>query len=261
MRKFIAILFVISCLAVLIFSYSAWKDKIQAAGVQNLEASVIEEQEITTESDTSESFPSLDVSVLPKDMNTEVRSLFLNRSEARDIVQVLLVGSQAMDSGSPGYAELFTKSMEDAYAGFVEVDSLASDGTSAAFIEEKIDLSAGYDLVILEPFTLNNNGLVEIEREHAHIKEFAGRITSEVEDAVLLLQPPQPIYGAQFYLTQVKSLEKFALRQNYGYINHWTAWPDTNDIALKTYLTDNGSPAQQGAEAWATELGTYFIAE
>lgn len=260
MRKITAIAFAIICLIILIFSYSAWKDKIQAAGGPQAEPAMLDAQEKGTDLDAAESFPSLDTSVLPAAMNPAIRTLFTNRSEAGETVQVLVVGSQAMESGAPGYAELFTTAMADAYSGFVEIDSLAFDGTSAAFTEEDIDLGAGYDVVVLEPFTLNDNGRVEIERGHAYIEEFADRVRSEVADAVLVLHPPQPIYGAQFYLTQVNALEEFALQRNYGYINHWTAWPDTNDIALKTYLTDSGSPAQPGAEAWATELSKYFIA-
>lgn len=261
MRKMGAILFVIICIAILVFSYSTWKDKIQAAGGHNAASAVNEAQETEAETDAAESFPSLDIPALTANTNANVRSVFMNRSDAGETLQVLVVGSQAMNSGNPGYAELFEKSLTAAYPGFVEVDILSFDGTSAGFIEENIDLDAGYDVVVLEPFTLNNNGLVEIEREHAHIREFFGRVRTEVTDAVLVLHPPQPIYGAQFYLTQVKALEAFALRQNYAYINHWTAWPNTDDIALKTYLTDSGSPAQQGAAAWATQLSTYFIAE
>lgn len=261
MRKVSAILITVICIFVLIFSYLSWKEKIQAAGLQKEQTAVNKTQEKISNTDVQESFPSLDISSLAANMDSDVRAIFLDRLEKGETLQVLVVGSEAMNSGSPGYAELFENSMVNAYSNFVDVDSVSVDGTSAYFLEQDINLSKGYDVVILEPFTLNNNGLVEIEREHEHIQEFAGRVSAEVADAVLLLQPPQPIYGAQFYLRQVKALEEFALQQNFGYINHWTAWPDTNDIALKTYLTDSGSPAQQGAEAWATELSTYFIAK
>ena len=261
MRKISALLFIIICLAALIFSYSTWKEKIQAAGGQNSQAPVSEAQEKEPDTSVQEPLPSLDIAALSANMDSPVQTVFLDRSEAGEKLQVLVVGSKAMDSGSPGYAETFKEAMVEAYPDFVEVDSMSFDGTSADFLEEDVDLSAGYDVVVLEPFTLNNNGIVEIEREHEHIQEFAGRVRAEVSDAALVLHPPQPIYGAQFYLTQVKNLEEFALRQNYAYINHWTAWPDSTDTGLKDFLTEDGSPAQKGAQAWASELNAYFIAE
>ncbi|MBB5179394.1 hypothetical protein HNQ44_000818 [Planomicrobium koreense] len=260
MRKISAIFFTIICLAALLFSYSTWKEKIQAAGGQNAQPANAETQKNATEAAIEESLPSLDVAALAANMDSNVRTVFLDRSKAGEKLQVLVVGSQSMDSGEPGYAELFLNDLADAYPDFVEADSMSFDGTSAAFLQEEVDLTVGYDVVVFEPFTLNNNGIVEIESEHEHIQEFAGRLRAEVADAALVLHPPQPIYGAQFYLTQVKGLEEFALRQNYGYINHWTAWPETTDIGLKDYLTEDGSPAQRGAEAWASELNTYFIA-
>lgn len=261
MRKFSAFFFIILCLFALIFSYSSWKEKIQAAGSQNVSPTVVTSQEKAPDNVVEESLPSLDVTALTANMDEEAQRVFSNRFDAAEKVQILIVGSQAMDSGEPGYIELFNQSMTEAYPDFVDVDNVSFDGTSADFLLESTDLSAGYDIVVLEPFTLNNNGLVEIEREHEHIQEFAKRVRAEVTDAVLILQPPQPIYGANFYLTQIKGLEEFALRQDYAYINHWNAWPATNDIELKNYLTDSGSPAQKGAEVWATELSTYFIAE
>ena len=261
MRKISAIFFTIICIAALIFSYSTWKEKIQAAGGQNAQPAATETPNEASGATPAEAFPSLDIEKLTANMDSDVRTVFQQRFDAGEKLQLLVVGSDAMESGEPGYAELFVTAMTEAYPGFVEIDVVPFDGTSAEFIEANTDLSAGYDVVLLEPFTLNNNGVVEIESEHAHIQEFAGRVKAEVSDAVLVLQPPQPIYGAQFYLTQVSNLEEFALRQNYGYINHWTAWPETTDVALKDYLTEEGTPAQRGAAAWATELNAYFIAE
>ncbi|WP_158290574.1 hypothetical protein [Planococcus koreensis] len=47
-------------------------------------------------------------------MDSNVRTVFLDRSKAGEKLQVLVVGSQSMDSGEPGYAELFLNDLADA---------------------------------------------------------------------------------------------------------------------------------------------------
>src|SRR5690606_30109630 len=141
-------------------------------------------------------------------------------------------GSAALNSGEPGYAERLKESLKTSYEDFIEVDILPLTGTSEALIGGKVDLSAGYDIVLLEPMTLMNNDRIAIEQEREHIGEFNTAVTTEVEDAIVVLHPPQPIYGAGYYLAQVSALEEFAAIYGYAYIDHWSAWPDTDDEAL-----------------------------
>ncbi|WKA54009.1 SGNH/GDSL hydrolase family protein [Planococcus shixiaomingii] len=264
MRKLGAFLIVLMCIAILVFSYITWKEKLAVASEETVKTpALIEEKEVSKEtSEPVEATLSKDqLEQLVASMDEQVQEVFLNRLEAGEKVQLLVVGSQAMNAGEPGYSEQVKQAIEEAYEGFVEVETLSFDGTSEDFIEEEIDLSNEYDVVLLEPFTLNNNGLVEIEVEHEHIEEFYERIQTEVSDAVLLLQPPQPIYGAGFYLTQIDALEEFASLNNIVYINHWSAWPATTDPALQEYLTEEAIPNSNGAETWTNELTSYFIAE
>ncbi|TWT03589.1 SGNH/GDSL hydrolase family protein [Planomicrobium sp. CPCC 101079] len=264
MRKLIAILLVIGCIVLLGFSYITWKDKLAAASTKPAEAAtLIEEKEEKAE--TSEPIKQVvtedQLERLMAELDESVQKVFTDRFEADEKVQLLIVGSEAMDAGDVGYGEELERAIEEAYGGFIEVDAVSFDGTSAEFIEEEIDLSSDYDVVLFEPFTLNNNGLVEIEVEHEHIEAFYGQLQTEVSDAVLLLQPPQPIYGAGYYLTQVNALEEFASLSDIVYINHWSAWPATTDPALQDYLTEEKNPNDTGSQTWANELKGYFIAE
>ncbi|WP_255473300.1 SGNH/GDSL hydrolase family protein [Planomicrobium sp. CPCC 101110] len=264
MRKLGVFLLIIACIAILGFSYITWKDKLASASTKQADAApLIEEKEEMEETpDSIEEVITKDqLENLITGMDDSVQEIFLDRFERDEKVQLLIAGSEAMDAGEPGYGETLEAAIEEAYAGFVEVDRVPFNGTSAEFMEEDIDLSSGYDVVLLEPFTLNNNGLVEIEVEHEHILAFYNQIQSKVSDTVLLLQPPQPIFGAGFYLTQVNALEEFALLSNIVYINHWSAWPGTTDPALQDYLTEEGNPNDTGALTWTNELEGYFIAE
>lgn len=257
-----AVLAVIICVIALVFSYLTWQNKLENVLEQPEEAvAQTSEKKETTKKEKPVSDISVNVKELSANADKEVQDLLIERSDEGETVQLLIAGSAALDSGNPGYAERLKESLETSYEDFIEVDILPLTGTSEALIGGKVDLSAGYDIVLLEPMTLMNNDRIAIEQEREHIGEFNTAVTAEVEDAIVVLHPPQPIYGAGYYLAQVSALEEFAAIYDYAYIDHWSAWPDTDDEALKDFLTEDGLPNDKGAELWAEELEAYFIAE
>lgn len=264
MRKFGALLLVIFCLAILVTSYSSWKEKIEVAAEKPLDTNekteaAKEVPEAAKEQTTAITVEELES--LTAGMDGNVRNVLLDKFNKEENAQLLIVGSNAIDSGEPGYAALLIEEIEQAYKGFIETTVVSFNGTSESFMNEDMDLSQGFDVVLMEPFTLKNNGNVEIEEEREDTLEFIAKVREAESNAALVLHPPQPIYGAQFYITQVKALEEFATQQQFGYINHWSAWPETTDNALKDYLTEDGLPNTEGASVWASELKKYFITE
>ena len=255
-----AVLAVIICVIALVVSYLTWQDKLENVLEKPEEANAQavdnkkEEASATETKTTNET--SVDIEELTANMDEQVQQLFLDRSEG---LKMLITGSAALDSGAPGYAELLKDAVTEAYGDLVDVEVLTIEGTSQSLAN--IDLSQGYDLVLLEPMTLMNNDRIAIEQEREHIKAFDAALTAKVEDAVLVLHPPQPIYGAGYYLAQVAALDEFAAINGYAYIDHWSAWPDTDDVELKNYLTEDGLPNDKGAGLWAEELEAYFIAD
>ncbi|MCM3610381.1 SGNH/GDSL hydrolase family protein [Planococcus sp. MERTA32b] len=246
----------------MVFSYTSWKEKLASAGKPAEQSSTssaapVEETEEDTDVASDETVD-IDLEALTASMDPQVQEVFFNRKEQGEKVQFLIVGSEAMDEGQPGYAELLSDALESSYAGFVETEVMPFDGTSEEFLMSGPELSAGYDVVLMEPFTLKNNGVVEIETEHVHIQNVFGEILSAESDAELVLHPPQPIYGAQFYQTQVNALQQFAEMRNYAYIDHWAEWPSTEDLTLKEYLTEDSNPNNTGAAVWADALIAYF---
>ena len=250
----------ILCGVILVFSYASWKEKIASAGMPAEPAASTAPSEETEEETAaaSDETAEIDLESLTAAMDPQVQEMFFNRKEQGEKLQLLIVGSEAMDTGEPGYGELLSDALEASYGGFIETELMSFDGTSEEFLLNGPQLSSGYDVVLLEPFTLKNNGRVEIESEHIHIQNVYGEILSAQDDAVLVLHPPQPIYGAQFYKTQVTALEEFARIQGYAYINHWQQWPSTEDLTLKEYLTEDSNPNNTGAETWANALIAYF---
>ena len=269
-----AILAVVVCVITLVFSYLSWQDKLDNAVAKpeevKAEASANKEQQNGKTSEKEEASSeekkkettgenSVNIQELSANADGAIQDLLMDRSENGETIQLLIAGSAALESGEPGYAEQLKTSLEEAYGNFIEVDIVSIERTSEFIIN--IDLSADYDLVLLEPMTLMNNDRIAIEQEREHIKAFDASVTAQVEDAVLVLHPPQPIYGAGYYLAQVSALDEFAATNGYAYIDHWSKWPDTDDEELKEYLTEDGLPNDKGAQVWAEELQAYFIAD
>jgi hypothetical protein len=109
--------------------------------------------------------------------------------------------------------------LEEAYGEVIEVTIETVDGTSDSL--QSVDLENGYDIVLLEPMTLMNNDRISIEDEREDVRDFTARLQETNTDAIIILHPPQPIFGAGYYLAQVQALSQFATLYGYPYINHW----------------------------------------
>ncbi|MGH2317002.1 SGNH/GDSL hydrolase family protein [Planococcus sp. SE5232] len=253
-----AVLAVLVCVIALVFSYLTWQDKLENVLDKPEEARAQSADKAEEEPEIETNDDSVNVEGLIANMDPQVQAIFEARNSEGESVKLLIAGSAALASGEPGYAEQLEASLAEAYGNFIETDIVSIEGTSESLAN--VDLSAGYDVVLLEPMTLMNNDRIAIEQEREHIREFDAALTAEKEDALVVLHPPQPIYGAGYYLSQVTALNEFASTNGYAYIDHWSAWPDTDDELLKEYLAEDGLPNNKGAQVWAEELQAYFIA-
>jgi len=264
-KALFAFVVLIGCALLLIGSYMQWNNKISSVGGNSTKpiGSTPASTEDNKESEETEE-PELDVKrllSLTANADEQVQDVFSKRLESDEKVNILITGSNTIDSGKPGYGERLNNALKESYGDAVTVNIEGFNATSEEFLEDGIDLSLGYDIILFEPFTLKNNGIVTIEDEHEHIKTFQERLTKETEDAVVILQPPNPIHAATYYPTQVNALKSFAESAGIPYIDHWKQWPDPESDEITDYLDDNGSPNKDGAEIWANALIEYFIAK
>ena len=257
-----SVIVLIGCAILLIGSYMHWKGNISSVGGNSTKQTSSPEKNDDKKSDDVVK-PELDVKrllALRSNADEQVQNVFSNRHESDEKVNFLITGSTILDSGKPGYAERLNNALKEAYGDAISVQIEGFDGTSEEFLDEKIDLSPGYDIVLLEPLTLKNNGLITIEEEQQHIKTFQERLTDETEDTVVILHPPNPIHAATYYLQQVSALKSFAESEGIPYIDHWPQWPDPATDKISSLLDDSGAPNKDGAEIWANALIEYFIA-
>jgi len=267
-QPIILIILSVVCVGILWFSASTWQEKIRNAGGNTTQkAEVTQKPFVENERPVKKTSPVQKMSVddiqkIGASLDDKTFEVVISRAEAGEPVQMLIVGSEAIAAS----AERFTTAISDKYGDLIGVDVATFDMTSDRFVSEEledggIEWDKGYDIVLYEPFTLHNNGKVVIENEHRHLLAVKTLAESYVEDVSLLVTPPQPIYRAGYYLTQLRALEKFTAARGIPYINHWSNWPDTGSEELLTYIDEARMPTESGITAWSDALIAYFVSD
>ncbi|WP_018708358.1 SGNH/GDSL hydrolase family protein [Siminovitchia fordii] len=258
MRKFITLLAVIATFLFLVAGHFYWKEKTSAHTPVEKKEPVEAKEKAKTKKPVSVDEDLLTVSAnWPK----EAQDAFKKATSEGRPYKIAFVGSESIGKEDGGWSVMLKDALSEAYGNAVEVGIFEYDEQSDEFItnghaEEVAKFKP--DFVLFEPFTLNDNGNIEVEDNHENIKTFI----SDVKDAVVVLQPPHPIHGATFYPGQVDQLKAFANAEGLDYLDHWSEWPDQSNEELRTYLQDQQSaPNEKGHEVWFEFLRDYFIAK
>ncbi|MGG7619571.1 hypothetical protein [Bacillus coreaensis] len=258
MKAFFTTLLAIICVAVLILGNIHWNKRTSVQAGDEIEerdnepTTNIEEKETKTEEDIAK------ILELAGNWPEDTKVAFQAALSEGQPFHILFVGSKAIEAGSNPWPQQLQLLMEEAYGESVfTFETITTDLISDEYVAQELykQWNSEADLIVFEPFTLNDNGEVVIEQSHANILTMIAEI-----DATVILQPPHPLYNTKFYPIQVSSLEKFATDNGIPYLNHWTAWPDPTTVEIQSYLDEEGSlPNDKGQEVWANFLADYFI--
>lgn len=135
--------------------------------------------------------------------------------------------------------------------------------TSADILAENKQLEFAAEkaqLVVIEPFLLNDNSKIKVEETLANVTKMIEDIKTGNPDTTFILQPSNPIYLPKYYSTQVEALKEYTAANNITYFDHWKAWPATDNPEIKDYLNgDQSAPNEKGYQVWARYLIEYFI--
>jgi hypothetical protein len=275
LNKLLTFLLAIVCIVFIVFGQMYWKDKTQQATAST---STVNEEGTNTSTKTNdkgaEDNASTDsISLLSEEemkdsiqnLPDDVQSTILSAYENGESVSMLIIGSTAIGDKENGSASLFRDELQTVYGeDFFQIDTFGFDGYSNEFVEELPTLEIAdksYDFVLMEPFTLSDNGYIPTANNHDNIETTLTAFQENNENTILMLQPPQPIYDANFYPSQVEDLKEFAEEQGYAYFDHWTSWPDPESEEILDYLDDESNPNEDGAKLWANALAEIFISE
>jgi len=182
-------------------------------------------------------------------------------------IQLVVVGSEAVSSSEDGWPQLFAKALHSAYGTNIFSITIKEykDMTTKQAIEEELYnevIKLKPDILLLEPFILNNNGVTSIDRTLEDLTYILNKIQLAVPHVAVFLQPAHPIYNARYYPMQVEQLRKYAEENNYAYLDHWTNWPNYMSSEIRNYLAEDQSvPNADGHRLWADFLIDYFVAK
>ncbi|WP_080843890.1 SGNH/GDSL hydrolase family protein [Cytobacillus gottheilii] len=264
MKNLFITLLAISCAVVLFLGNNHWKESTSVQ-ITDQQPSNSAAQETETETVSSSEAAAEELLAKAQNWPETARHRFEVTLLEQIPYKILIAGSKYLGTEEEGWASMTKAAIEEAFGpDHVEVEISIFDGTSADFTTENqvqalIDAEA--DMILLEPFTLKDNGVVRIEDSLAHLSAWIEQVHAVQPETVFVLQPPQPIYQANFYLTQLEELKKYAEQNELLYLDHWTAWPETQDAALLDYLTEENSPNSEGQIVWSEYINHFFIGE
>lgn len=234
-----------------------WKGKIS-------EASISEPATKNPQVETSKASPHREdlikyIGNWPK----ESQELYKQRLSEGKPFKLLLVGSNSLGNETYNLPDDLADQLDTTYGDTVQVDGLIYDLMSSQFVlqnkqEDLIEAKA--DLILLEPFTIKDNGNVPIDESLANITSIIKDVTSDRKETQFMLQPPNPLYKATYYPNQVKELEKYAKVNKIPYLNHWSNWPDLSSENMKDVLNeDRELPNENGYKIWSLYLEEFFV--
>lgn len=197
---------------------------------------------------------------LPKSIKTKLQKA----EQTKTPLKLVIVGSAPHEEVKATWGKLLKKKIEDTYgSSLIQVEVREyKDMTTLQFIKSDTykEIAKGSpDVLLFEPFLLNDNGVVGIENTLDNVDIILTYLKHQNEQLVTILQPSAPVYKANNYPSDAKALEEFAKENDYEYINHWKAWPDYQSEKISAYLTQApGQPNDKGEQLWAQYLEQYF---
>jgi hypothetical protein len=252
-------LLLFSCISFIIVGQVYWQKKVD----QTIQNAIAEEkgngQTVGNEDD--------EVMKYAANLPPEVQKKIKNAINKNKPVRLVIVGSKAISSSEKSWPALLKNKLESTYGKqvFEVVVKEYGDMTTKEALEANVDkeiIDAKPDILLWEPFLLNNNGVIEIEDTLQQIDAIIQNIKSALPGVTMMLQPPHPIYNAEYYPVQVEELKTFAKEKGYIYLDHWKAWPDYKSEEINDVVDENTDlPNERGHQLWADFLINYFIAK
>jgi len=272
---------IIACVIFLIIGNLYWKEKTQiTSNVESSNAASSEDKDKTAdksaevdEDEQSDEVAEdeLDIAaIMDKAANwpNDARNALKTTAEDGEKFLLAIVGSQSL-GGDGGWAMMLKDELEEEYPGIIDVQLFEYEGaTSQEFVDsEYIEevVAATPDLVLLEPFPLNDNsGWISVEANQTNIETFVDALNEaraeDDQDVIVMLQPAHPIYNATVYPQQISQLKEYADSEGFVYLDHWSVWPDHASEEILDYLGDGQStPSEAGHEIWFEYLLEYFV--
>ncbi|MFA2690492.1 SGNH/GDSL hydrolase family protein [Bacillus mycoides] len=202
-----------------------------------------------------------------KNLPDAVKEKLKKAAQDKKAVNLVIVGDEASSSEKDAWVAKFTANLEASYGkGLWNVTVKEyKDESTEELITNKRDKEIAKDnpdVILFEPPFITDNGKTGNGNSVASTQKFVQALSTSAKGATIMIQPPNPVYGAKNYPKAVEALKQFATQNGYTYVDHWTAWPDATTKAILPYLqTEFGFPSAKGHEVWAQYVTDYFVAK
>lgn len=267
MKMFINTLLTILCLVILIVGQIHFSEKtsittVNKEGISDSSSKILKANESSDKDAVSEDTVNYYL-FFTKNWPAESVNTFKEKLLQGKPFKIAIVGSRSLGNGIGSWPEIVKEALISTYKDYIDVSILRYDLTSTEFInkhtQDKISDQQA-DLILFEPFTLKDNGIVTIDDSLANLTSIMSDVQKANPDTTFILQPPHPLYNATFYPYQVEKLQSYAEEKGITYLNHWETWPNQKSEEIKNYLSaDSSEPSSKGHQLWANYLIDYFI--
>ncbi|MBS4200609.1 SGNH/GDSL hydrolase family protein [Bacillus sp. FJAT-49732] len=263
MRAFIATLAVLACAIFLAAGHFYWKDKTNISSFKAAEDIEVNREETAPVDEDEVQLKGLEIFGKTTNWPAQASEDFRKAVEDGRTYKLAFVGSPALGKEVGGWSVMLRDAIEDTYGkDNIEVGIFEYDLSSDRFIgggheQEIVDWKP--DFILFEPFKWIDNKAAP-QNNSGNIEKFMNALDKAGNKAVLVLQPPHPVFGTTHYPNQVGKLKEFAEEQHIEYWDHWTTWPDDESL-IGYYLEDKSSPNEKGHQLWFKYLKEKFIAE
>ncbi|WP_404468988.1 SGNH/GDSL hydrolase family protein [Sutcliffiella horikoshii] len=260
MRAFMTLI-VLICIGTIVYGNYHWNSKLGSAVDgkvdvhKNSTATATEVVDNNKEEVVNGSFTNLPESLV-ETLN--------EKSENKETINLAIIGSEVNGFHDNSWTTIFKEEMESTYDGLFNITVTAIQGkvTTSDVVQENLhleNLNAKPDVVILEPFLLDSNGLIIIDHSLQNISSIIEDLKAENPDVFLFIQPGQPIHNAVYYPEDVEALKTWTEENGYTYLDHWSSWPGYQSDVLLDYMNpDSIIPNEKGHEVWAEYMVNYF---
>ncbi|MGM0837605.1 MAG: SGNH/GDSL hydrolase family protein [Bacillota bacterium] len=266
--RILTVIVALSCVAAIVFGSMHWKQKIATVSTEEVIATtnIENENDPKTDEKTMET-KGISIEEVTSSLPTEAASKLIAAKETDDTVEIVIVGSEANTMGDRIWPDIFKEKMNETYGEMVNITVFdIQNVTTEIVVSDELHMEAvkqNTDIIILEPFMLNDNGAVNIDDTLVNIQTIIEDFKAVNKEAYVFLQPAHPIYNATFYPLEVEQLKTLAENEGHTFIDHWKNWPDYQSEEIKDYiLYDSASiaPNEKGHEVWAEYITNLFIA-
>jgi hypothetical protein len=201
---------------------------------------------------------------LTKNLPDTIAQKIKEKHNQQKPVEFVILGSEVNALKEGTWTSILNKELADHYGkDAFNLTVISTEETSNIVFEDQLykeALTVNPDLVLIEPFLLNDNGNYVIEDTLIYTDKMINDFEKLESKPVIMLQPTNPIYQPKYYAEQVSKLKDYADEEDYIYLDHWTNWPDVDSNEINKYIETN-KPNQKGYEVWADFFKKYFIAE